>query len=119
VAERGTSKERSERHESFVAAAYKGRRSPSSGAAVHDPGDVRTPHQLIECKTTGGPEKPSTLPVFVQHLEKVCLEAWEEGREGAVALRYYAPTSKLANLDGFVNVVVRQLLADVDLCHHQ
>jgi hypothetical protein len=119
MAVRGSNKDRSERHENFIAAEYRGRRSPSSGAAVHDPGDVRTETQLIECKTTGTPEKPSTLPVFIQHLEKVCMEAWEEGRTGVVALRYYAPYSKLASSEGFVDVVVRPLLTDVDLCHHQ
>lgn len=115
MARRGSSKDRSERHENFIAACYGGKRSPSSGAAETDQGDVRTESMLIECKTTGGPEKPAKLPIFLQHLEKVCLEAWEEGRDGVVALRYYCPTSKLANPDGFVDVIVRQLLTDMEL----
>lgn len=115
MAAKGSSKDRSVQHENFIAAEYGGRRSPSSGSAVADPGDVRTDAFLIECKTTGGPEKPSQLPVFVQHLEKVCLEAWEEGRDGMVALRYYQPESKLANPEGYVDVIVRQEMTDVGL----
>ena len=105
MAIRGSAKERSVQHENHIADAYKGKRSPSSGASDTDQGDVRTDTRLIECKTTGGPEKPSRLPTFIQHLEKVCLEAWEEGREGSVALRYYAPESKLA-INGWIDVIV-------------
>lgn len=118
MATRGSSKDRSVQHENFIAAEYGGRRSPSSGAAETDQGDVRVEKFLIECKTTGGPEKPSKLPVFIQHLEKVCLEAWDEGRDGMVALRYYCPTSKLANRDGYVDVVVRQELTDAELYNY-
>jgi hypothetical protein len=116
MARRGSTKDRSEQHENWIAAEYDGVRSPSSGAADTDQGDVRTKTMLIECKTTGTPEKPSRLPVFIQHLEKVCQEAWEEGRDGMVALRYYYPESRLANNDGWVDVVVRQEMTDTALC---
>lgn len=114
MAKAGTSKARSMQHEEFIARLYDGMRSPSSGAWDTDQGDVRCERLLIECKTTGTPEKPSTLPVFVQHLEKVAQEAWSEGREPAVALRYFKPDSKLANRDGWVDVIVHTIAADAD-----
>ena len=113
MARRGSSKDRAVIHEEYIARRYDGKRSASSGAADTDQGDVRTSDLLIECKTTGGPGRRRPLPIFVQHLEKVCLEAWEEGREGAVALRYYEPSSKLANRDGWVDVIARTVRADL------
>jgi hypothetical protein len=114
MARRGSSKARSVAHEEWIAWKYDGVRSPSSGAWDTDQGDVRSERLLIECKTTGTPEKPSTLPVFIQHLEKVVDEAWSESREGAVALRYYQPASKLADRDGWVDVIVHTVTADAD-----
>lgn len=58
---------------------------------------------------TGGPgEKPKKLPVFIQQLEKITEEAYTEGREPVLALRYFAPNSILATWDGWVDVVVRR-----------
>lgn len=109
MAARGTSKRRSVDHEDHIAALYGGVRSASSGGADNDQGDVRTPEFLIECKMTGGPgEDPRPLPVFIQHLEKITEEAYSEGREPVLALRYFAPDSILATWDGWVDVVVRR-----------
>jgi hypothetical protein len=92
VARRGSTKRRSVDHEDYIARLYNGKRSASSGGADNDNGDVRSETLLIECKMTGGPgEKPKPLPKFVQHLEKVAEEAYLEGREPVVALRYFAP----------------------------
>jgi hypothetical protein len=65
---------------------------------------------------TGGPgEKPKPLPKFVQHLEKVAEEAYLEGREPVVALRYFAPTSILANPQGWIDVAVRPAQSDAEV----
>lgn len=114
MAKRGTSKRKSVDQEEWIARLYSGTRSPSSGAADTDQGDVRTAHSLIECKVTGEPGKElkPQLPRFVRWLEKVALEAWSEGREPALALRYFDPDSSLANLDGWVDVVVRTAAED-------
>lgn len=109
MAVRGSSKRRSVDHEDHIAALYGGIRSRSSGGADNDQGDVRTDKYLIECKMTGGPgEKPKKLPVFIQQLEKITEEAYTEGREPVLALRYFAPNSILATWDGWVDVVVRR-----------
>lgn len=114
MAKPGSTKRRSVEHEEFVAHAYYGDRSPSSGASDTDQGDVRTENLLIECKTTGTPEKPAKLPVFIQQLEKVAQEAWSEAREPAIALRYYNADSKLADRDGWVDVTVHLGRNDAD-----
>jgi hypothetical protein len=62
---------------------------------------------------TGGPgEKPIRLPVFIQQLEKVTEEAYAEGREPALALRYFAPQSILSSPEGWIDVVVRPVAYD-------
>lgn len=114
MAKRGSNKWKSVQQEEFIANLYSGTRSPSSGAADTDQGDVRTTHSLIECKVTGSPgvePRPKT-PRFVKWLEKVALEAWSEGREPALALRYFDPDSPLATPDGWVDVVVRPAASD-------
>jgi hypothetical protein len=115
MAKKGSSKYRSVVQEDLAAMLYQGKRSPSSGAADTDAGDVRTTHSLIECKTAGRPgvEIVPQLPRFVKWLEKVALEAWEEGRDPALFLRYYRPDSRLADRAGWVDVVVRPLVGDV------
>lgn len=116
MAARGSNKYRSVEQEDWVARLYHGKRSPSSGAADTDAGDVRTEFSLIECKTTGypGKEPQPQLPRFIRWLEKVFKEASEEGKKGALALRYYAPDSILATPDGWVDVVVRPACDDAD-----
>lgn len=113
MATKGSTKELSQRHESFVAQKYCGKVSRSSGAAEHDAGDVKTELLMIECKMTGHPGKePKSLPTFIRQLEKVTLEAWEHDYSPMLALRYYAPGSPLASHDGWVDVAVRPLSDD-------
>lgn len=114
MARRGSNKDLSIKQEDFIAAAYGGRRSRSSGAADNDAGDVRSKDTLFECKTTGGPTRPSTLPTFVRQMEKITEEAYEEGKIPALALRYYEPDSLLANREGWIDLVVRRV--EEDLC---
>lgn len=122
MAKKGTVKARSVQQEDHVAALYDGVRSRSSGGADNDQGDVRTSDSLIECKYTGGPEhdrkkiaegKPLKRSTLLKHMEKVALEAWQEGREPVIALREYAPESKLAGSDGWVDLTVRVQHEDV------
>lgn len=110
MAKRGSKKALSVEHEKFVAKAYGGRRSPSSGAADHDQGDVRAAADgtLLECKYKGSPAEPlKSKPSLLTIMEKVADEAWAEGKEPAVALRYFWPDSPLANRDGWVDLTVR------------
>lgn len=106
MAKRGSTKQSSIDHEEYIAGIYRGRRSPSSGAADNDNGDVRSENYLIECKTTGRPGYPvKSLPVFVQTLEKIADEAWAEGRFPVLAMRFYNPDSPLA-VQGWVDVSI-------------
>lgn len=102
---RGDNKDRSRQHERYVASLYEGKASASSGAAPTDAGDVRTDCHLIECKTTGGPEKPARS-TLVTRMEKIADEAWAEGKQPMVCLRFFMPDSVLANIDGFVDLTV-------------
>lgn len=108
MAKKGTKKYRSNEHERFIASLYAGKRSPSSGAALHDNGDVRVvaDETLFECKTTGEPGKEARSSL-VKHMDKVADEAWEEGLEPAVALRFYMPDSLVADNKGYVDLTVR------------
>ena len=102
------------RQEERVARRYGGKRSPSSGAAVADQGDVRTIDQLIECKHTGTFDKPAkSITIKLGDLEKIADEAWSEGKEPVMALGIYAPDSVLADADGEVNLIVRLETDDV------
>lgn len=101
MAQRGSSKELSVRHEDYVAKLFSGKRSKSSGAAEGDAGDVRCDTLLIECKMTKG-----RVPTFVHHLEKVSKEAWVEGKTPMLALRYYDPDSPLSHANGWIDLVV-------------
>src|SRR5437660_10388766 len=97
MARRGSTKALSVEHEERIARAYKGKRSASSGAAAHDQGDVRCPLLLIECKMKGSPATPlKRKPTLIKEFEKIAKEAWSEGREPAIALRYYDPDSILS-----------------------
>jgi hypothetical protein len=127
VAKKGSKKALSVGQEEYIARIYKGKRSASSGAAVTDAGDVRTEWELFECKLSGAPgkvcdehgaidcEKCMRVPTLVQQMEKVWDEAQEIGRDPVVALRYYAPHSRLANNDGWVDLTVRLTADDVVL----
>ncbi len=103
MARRGTSKRLSVDHEEFIAREYDGVRSASSGGAAHDQGDVRCPASLIECKATMAQGKPKILKEF----EKIAAEAYSEGKSPLMALRYYAPDSPIADIDGWVDLSVR------------
>jgi len=110
MAKRGSTKALSVAHERFIAEAYGGRRSPSSGAAEHDQGDVRaaTDGTLLECKYKGSPADPlKSKPSILTVMEKIADEAWSEGKEPAVALRFFWPDSPLANRNGWVDLTVR------------
>ncbi len=114
MARRGSSKRLSVEQEHFIARHYGGTVSPSSGGAGHDAGDVRCydeygrPSLLIECKVTMATGRPKILKEF----EKIAKEAYAEGRDPALALRYFAPESILANTDGWVDLMIRRVADD-------
>lgn len=115
IAKRGSKKALSVEHEEHIAGLYGGKRSISSGAAVTDAGDMKTFEDLFECKMTGTPgQPPKRVPTLVQTMEKIADEAWEVGRNPAVALRYYVPQSKLADRQGWVDLTVRLTYDDRD-----
>ena len=115
MAERGSSKATSLKHEDYVADRYAGRRSPSSGASVVDKGDVRAKHHLIECKVKGSSKYPlSSVPTIVQQMEKAAEEAWAESLEPLLALRFYLPGHLLANSEGWVDLAVHILDEDAE-----
>lgn len=123
MAKRGSVKELSVTHEDFIAAKYGGKRSKSSGGDASDQGDVRTPELLFECKLTGGPGRFCNIhdrydcdcrrPTIARQFEKVAVEAYSEGREPRLALRYYDPSSILADRSGWVDLVARLVKDDV------
>jgi hypothetical protein len=115
LAKRGSTKWFSERQEEKVARVYGGDRSPSSGAAVTDAGDVRMRHlgNLCECKHRGTFDKPAkSITLKLEDLEKIADEAWAEGLEPMMVLSIYAPDSVLADKDGEVHCAVRLMLDD-------
>jgi len=112
MAKRGTSKNISLKQENDLAEWYKGRRSPTSGAASGDRGDVRTKHTLIEAKVTGGPGNPKRAS-WVKIFEKIAEEAWLEGRDPALAFRFHDPESILANQNGEIDFVIRLVRDDI------
>lgn len=117
MARRGSIKRLSVTQEDLVASIYGGTRSPSSGAAAHDGGDIRLAVHLAECKLTGGPGNPvERLPRFVQDLEKVTDEAAVEGKDAFLIQSFYAPQSNLSNHTGWVHLAVRQM--DLDVIDH-
>ena len=116
MARRGTVKRHSVEHEDRIAYLYGGTRSASSGGAAHDQGDVRCPNSLIECKYTGSPGTPmKSKPKILTEFEKIAKEAWSEGNEPALALRYFAPESVLADHEGWVDLIVRRVADDAEL----
>jgi hypothetical protein len=105
-----------QRHESYIEKEYKGEKTKGSGSGVKEKGDVRVASQaeLVECKYL----TPQYTPSHVKHLEKVAEEAYTEGLDPAVAMRYYLPDSVLADRDGYVDVVMRLVRDDVRRGHH-
>lgn len=111
----GSKKQLSKEHEDYVAKKYGGRRSPSSGAAVTDLGDVRSEGYLIECKGQFG-ERAGENPVrstLLNQFEKVFDEASQGDRAPAVALRFYKPESALADNQGYVDLIVKLMGDDI------
>lgn len=111
----GTKKALSREHEDHVAKRYSGRRSPSSGAAWTDLGDVRHDGWLIECKGQFG-ERAGDNPVrstLLNQFEKIADEAAQGDRSPAMALRFYKPESPLADNQGYVDLVVKLLNDDL------
>jgi hypothetical protein len=109
-------KKLSREHEEFVANAYGGKRSRSSGASDSDKGDVRTDDTLFECKLTGGPGETSKIrrSTILKEMEKIADEAWAEGRSPALCLRYFAPDSPFASkVTGWVDFTVRLMGDDI------
>ena len=108
MARRGSSKWFSERHEEYIGARFGGRRSPSSGGHITDQGDVRSREYLIECKHRGSYHKPArSITIKLEDLEKICDEAWSEGKTPLLALRMYNPDSVLADRDGMIDLFAR------------
>jgi hypothetical protein len=115
VAKRGSTKALSVAHEDWVAWLYRGRRSPSSGGAATDRGDVRCLDHLFECKMTGTYEKPKrSISLKLDDMEKIADEAQQEGKSWAMAIRFYAPGSPVADKDGFVDVTLRPSREDAE-----
>src|ERR1700691_5999808 len=113
MARRGSTKDLSVKHEDFIAQLYGGERSQSSGAAATDQGDVRLCASLVECKYTGSPATPlKSKPKLVKEFEKITVEAWSEGRDPLMALRFYCPDSPLANPGRWVDFSVRLVSDD-------
>lgn len=113
MAKRGSIKWLSVRQETEIARRFVGKRSVSSGAAVTDQGDVRTPKLLIECKHRGTFDKPArSVSIKLDDFEKVADEAWSEGRQPVMALRIYCPLSPLADDEGNVDIIARLLNDD-------
>jgi hypothetical protein len=104
-------RELSDEHENEIARIFGGKRSKNSGAGTREKGDVvvRADNTLFECKRKGRPGHPSKSKAqILSHLEKVAVEAFEEGREPVLALRFYDPESLLANKStGYVDLTVR------------
>lgn len=114
MAKPGSTKWFSEQHENHVAKVYGGVRSPSSGAAVTDDGDVRTPYELFECKHRGTYDKPArSISVKLDDLEKIADEAWSHSLDPAMSLSIYCPDSILADADGHVYISARLESDDV------
>ena len=107
MATKGSNKELSVRQEDHIAYLFDGRRSPSSGASVTNKGDVTTERLKIECKMT-----KASKPTMVKQFEKIAQEAWEHGKDPMLALRYYDPSSPIADRDGWIDLTVRLAVDD-------
>lgn len=115
MAVKGSKKDLSQEHENYVARRYAGRRSPSSGAAWTDIGDVKNEDYHIECKGRFG-ERAGDKPVrsvLVEQFAKTADEAWQSGRIPMMALRFYLPGHILADNYGYVDLVLKLLEDDL------
>lgn len=79
-----TKKAKSIEQEEYVADLLGGRRTPSSGAADNDKGDILTPENLVEAKYT----ENKSVSLKRETWEKIHHEAWGRGRRPAMAIRF-------------------------------
>jgi hypothetical protein len=95
-------------HEKYIAKLYQGEGTAGSGNGVRQKGDVRieTDDEIVECKYTDNKDG-SGNPRLVKIMEKVASEAYEEGKDPAIAMRWFMPESTLANSEGCVDLVIR------------
>lgn len=102
-------------HEKFIAEIYGGRRTKQSGAGIQEKGDVQVVrnNELVECKMRGNTDKPKRSKI-VKDFEKIAQEAYEEGMNPMLALRYFDPSSTLADNEGNVDLVVRLARDDAE-----
>lgn len=117
MAKRGTNKRKSVDQENYIASLYNGVVSPSSGAANNDSGDVRAYFDLIECKVTGGPGEEFKSPLSKKirdEFVKITKDAYAEGKEPVLALRWFEPDSILADPQGWVDLVIRRAGEDAE-----
>lgn len=101
---------RAEKHESFIAKMYKGRRSPSSGASWSDRGDVRFDIKndfkfTAECKTT---EKKS-YSIKLETWNKIVEEAQEQDRRPCMFVRFEDESGQM------IDLVVRSINDDLEI----
>lgn len=116
-----TNKELSVEQENYIAKAYDGRRSPSSGAQDADRGDIRYSVSTIdgdapvsyaefkytaECKAT----RNASISLKKEVWDKVADEASDQGRRPCMFLRFYDETTG-EKLD----LVVRDIRDDLEM----
>lgn len=110
MAHRGTVKSLSITHEEHVAKKFHGTRSKTSQKDVR----VEAEDTIFECKgrwgARVGAKDPYTL--LIRQMEKVFDEAASEGKEPAIAMRFFLPDSPLADDSGYVDFAVRLLEDD-------
>ena len=82
---------------------------------MSDAGDVRSSDHLFECKMTGHPGGPEKRPKLLKDFEKIAEEAYAEGRDPVLCLRFWSPSSSLADRDGWVDLTVRRSSEDADI----
>lgn len=110
MAPRGSKKFRSVEQEDYIAKKISGRRSPSSGAADKDDGDVKNEIFLVECKMTGTFDKPAkSISIKLNDLEKIVDEAYALGKTPMMSLRIHNRNSPLADADGNIDLMVNLL----------
>lgn len=122
MASRGTGKWFSIQAETRLARAYGAVRSPSSGASVVSKGDATQSKgtrlvlqdQMFESKHRGSFTKPAkSTSITLEIFEKLANESYQENREPVQHISLYAPSSLLADCDGYVDFVVRLMSDDV------
>lgn len=109
-----TNKELSVEQENYIAKAYGGRRSPSSGAQDADRGDVRYEIDILdvnfrftgECKAT----RASSFSLKKETWNKIQQEADEQGRAACMFIRFYDEET-----GDKLDLVVKDVLDDLEM----